>query len=288
MASVCNIVQKRLLVLIAANGSSLQIGHRAVSSTASRSKDETDVFAANSNTGEIDSDFDITPNIPDAEESMEKEANFRKYVERIRDVSRFSQTRAEKKYKKVLPTYSDNEARYLNDPRYFRNVYSKYGKESGVEPGIAWPTKQELLNKIEEEKTYDLSLKQKIDILVERKTEEIQNIIDLEKETDDALEKMPKMLEKYYQSVHKKRAVEAERVAKRQEVLDQAREYYGFEVDLRDKRIKDMVEKMQEEKKKAERAKKKEDERKKFNMMKQLKVQEAVEQENAKKHEIQN
>lgn len=75
MSGVCNIVQKRLLVLIAANSSRLQI--RAVSSTASRSKDETDVFAANSNKGEIDSDFDITPNIPDAEESMEKEANFR-------------------------------------------------------------------------------------------------------------------------------------------------------------------------------------------------------------------
>lgn len=77
MTSVSNAVQKRLLVLLVANRSSLQIGLRAVSSTASRSKDETDVFAANSNKGEIDSDFDITPNIPDAEESMEKEANFR-------------------------------------------------------------------------------------------------------------------------------------------------------------------------------------------------------------------
>lgn len=286
MASLCNIVQKRLLGL-AANGSSLQISLRSVSSSTFRFKGETDVFAENSNAGVDDSDFDITPNIPDAEESMEKEANFRKYVERMRDVSRFSQTRAEKKYKKVLPTYSDNEARYLNDPRYFRNVYSKYGKESGVEAGVAWPTRQELLNKIEEEKTYDLSLKQKIDILVERKTQEIQNIIDLEKETDEALEKMPKMLEKYYQGVEKKRAVEAERVAKRREVLDQAREYYGFEVDLRDKRIKDMVEKMQEEKKKADRIKKKEDEKKKFNMMKQLKVQEAVEQE-AQQMEIKN
>ena len=104
---------------------------------------------------------------------------FRKYVERIRDVSRFSQTRAEKKYKKILPTYTDNEARYLNDPKYYRNIYSKYGKESGIEAGAAWLTKQDLLKKIEEEKTYDLNLKQKIDILVKRKTEEIQNIVSL-------------------------------------------------------------------------------------------------------------
>ena len=44
---------------------------------------------------------------------------------------------------------------------------------------------------------------------------------------------------------------------------------------------------MQEEKKKVDKAKKKEEERKKFNMMKQVKVQEVAEDENAEKIEIQ-
>jgi len=85
---------------------------------------------------------------------------------------------------------------------------------------------------------------------------------------------MPKSIEKYYQGVNKKNIAESEKARKREEILDQAREYYGFKVDLRDKRIKDMVEKLQEEKKKLEKAKKKEEDKKKQVMMKQLKIQE--------------
>ena len=78
MASICNILQKRLLVL--ANGSNFKINHKVISTTSFKSRDETDRFAANSNTSEVDSDFDITPNIPDAEESMEREENFRLHL----------------------------------------------------------------------------------------------------------------------------------------------------------------------------------------------------------------
>lgn len=225
---------------------------------------ESDVFSTDSNTPSalIDSEFDIATNIPDAEESIEKEEKFRKHVERMRDVSRFSKFTAENKYRKQIPTYSDKEALYLKQAKYFRNVYSKYGKSSGVEAGIAWPSKKELNELIQEEQAYGMSLKEKIDLLIERKNEEIKNIENLQKETDSALNKMPKMVEKFYQNVDTKNKLEDEKKIKKQEILDQAREHYGFEVDLRDKRIKDMVDKLQEDKKKADKAKKKEDEKK--------------------------
>lgn len=44
------------------------------------------------------------------------------------------------------------------------------------------------------------------------------------------------MVEKFYQNVDKKNKLEDEKKIKKQEILDQAREHYGFEVDLRDKR----------------------------------------------------
>jgi len=95
-----------------------------------------------------------------------------------------------------------------------------------------------------------------------------------ERDVDEALVKMPKMIEKFYQGVSRKDIAEEEKTKKREEIMDQAREYYGFKVDLRDRRIKDMVDKLQEEKKKVEKAKKKEEEKKKQTLMKQLKIQE--------------
>lgn len=239
---------------------------------------ESDVFSSNTNVSSdsSDFDFDITPNIPDAEESMEKEEKFRNHVERMRDVSRFSKITAAKKYKQEFPTYSDVESFYLKSPKYFRRVYSRFGKESGIAPGIAWPSKEQLQNKIRDEQTYDLTLKEKIDLLIQRKTEEIENIEKLEKESDDALAKMPKAIEKFYLNVQKKELMEEEKLKKRQEILDQAREYYGFEVDLRDRRIKEMVDKLQEDRRKSDRIKKKEEEKKKFAMMKQLKVEQSA------------
>lgn len=242
-------------------------------------KTDSDVFFDDRNADD-DAEFDISTNIPDAEESMEREGKFRNYVEKMRDVSRFGNTKAELKYKKKIPTYSDNEAMYLKQSRYFRSVYSKYGKESGIDPGVAWPSKKELLAKIREEQDYDLTFRHKIDMLIERKQNEINHVENLEKETDTALTKMPKSIEKYYQSMDKKYAVEDDRQAKKDEIMEQAREYYGFKVDLRDRRIKDMVEKMSEEKKKLDKAKKKEDEKKKLQMMKQIKVAENADDEN--------
>jgi len=248
-------------------------------------KIDNDGFFNDTNAGE-DVEFDITTNIPDAEESMEREEKFRNHVEKMRDVSRFGNTKAELKYKMKIPTYSDNEAMYLKQSRYFRGVYAKYGKESGIEPGVAWPSKQELFEKIREENEYDLTLKQKINMLIERKQNEIDRVENLEKETDASLTRMPKSIEKYYQNMDKKYAVEDERKAKKDEIMEQAREYYGFKVDLRDKRIKDMVEKMHEEKKKLDKSKKKEEEKKKFQMMKQMKVAEETDsQTNTSNHE---
>lgn len=47
---------------------------------------------------------------------------------------------------------------------------------------------------------------------------------------------MPKMVEQYFERIAKKQKIEKDRMAKKQELLDKAREYYGFDVDLKDPR----------------------------------------------------
>jgi hypothetical protein len=139
--------------------------------------DSSDIFATNSNVETSQNDmFEITANIPEAEESMEKEQKFRMYVERMRDVSRFSKYTAEMNHRKKMPTYSDSEASYLKDPKYYRKIFARFGKASGIDPGVSWPSKTELQQIIKEEKEYDLTLKQKIDIFIQRKQNELNEL----------------------------------------------------------------------------------------------------------------
>jgi hypothetical protein len=47
---------------------------------------------------------------------------------------------------------------------------------------------------------------------------------------------MPKQIENFYQRLLKKENLEEEKILKRREILDQAREHYGYEVNLNDPR----------------------------------------------------
>lgn len=216
------------------------------------------------------------PNIPEAEDAIEHEEKFRKYIESKRNVSRFSRVSVLKKHEKMLPTYSDPESDFLKSTKYFRKLYARFGKESGIEVGLAWPSRAQLQQTINEEKEYDLTLEQKIKILIERKTEQLSSYEKMVKDTDDALKKMPANIDAYYQRILKREKSEKEKEAKKQEVLDQAREFYGYEVDMRDPRIQEMVKKFQEERKASEKAKKKEDEKKRaLSMQLQQKLKQA-------------
>lgn len=93
------------------------------------------------------------------------------------------------------------------------------------------------------------------------------------------MEKQPKQIEQYYQRLQKKYQTLAQQSKKKEELLEKAREYYGFDVDIRDtrclfilyswlvsilfnlffySRVKVFLEKLEAEKKAEERKKKKE------------------------------
>jgi hypothetical protein len=47
---------------------------------------------------------------------------------------------------------------------------------------------------------------------------------------------MPKQIESFFQRITKKQKADEEKLKKRREILDKAREFYGYEVDMRDSR----------------------------------------------------
>ena len=95
-------------------------GLKRFQSTTVTKSGETSSFGESESQNKDSEDNDFIANIPEAEEAIEREEKFKDYVEKMRDVSRFSKKTALNKYRGTLPTFSDPEARYLKDPKYFR------------------------------------------------------------------------------------------------------------------------------------------------------------------------
>ena len=145
-------------------------------STSKSTPPPVDEFASESTekveAGQVDSDF--VANIPEAEEAREKEELFQQNVERMRNVSRFHKERLVRLHNRQMPVFSNPEESYLKTAKLYRKLYAKFGRESGIDPGLAWPTASELNERIkfEVEKVYPLE--KKISILVERKMTEME------------------------------------------------------------------------------------------------------------------
>ena len=147
---------------------------------AATDKSSGDVFA-NENTMSVSAadekdlkELDLMPTIPEAEEAMEKEENFRNMIEKARNVSRLNTKRARESHYKLMPTITDPDHHKLKDVNFYRSLYAKFGKESKIDPGIAWLDEKSLDAQIELETKREMSLKQKIDTVVQKKRAEIE------------------------------------------------------------------------------------------------------------------
>jgi hypothetical protein len=68
---------------------------------------------------------------------------------------------------------------------------------------------------------------------------------------------MPKMVDTYFQRIAKMSKKEEEREASKKQLVAQAREYYGYEVNLKDPRMVEYLEKMKIQDKADKKAEKK-------------------------------
>ena len=80
--------------------------------------------------------------------------------------------------------------------------------------------------------------------------------------------KMPKIIDEYRAKLAKEDELELQRDAKRLALMEEARDYFGYEVDPRDPRVEYMKQMKEEEEKKLKKQKKKEDKLKWLEIMK--------------------
>ncbi|XP_055354599.1 growth arrest and DNA damage-inducible proteins-interacting protein 1-like [Paramacrobiotus metropolitanus] len=151
-----------------------------------------------------------------------------------------------------------NYFKFQNSAQYMRQQYARFGRKSGIKPGVMWPSREEILRTIQREKDLGIpTLQESWTVVSERKkkTEEETRLYDEEVERNMA--NMPKEIRAFEEKQRKvQEALEAEK-AKRAKLMEEARELLGFQVDPRDPRFQELLEQKEKEAKKLAKAQKK-------------------------------
>lgn len=148
--------------------------------------------------------------------------------------------------------------------KYVRQMFGRYGLESGVNPGISWPTKGDLSNRQEYEK---VAFPFTVQELVESANKDIEmRELEIQESHNRVLENLSK-LDKWKKDLKERLAKkEADALAakqKKQNLIEEVRRHFGFTIDPKDDRFKEMVAAKEKEQKKKDKLAKQEEREKK-------------------------
>ncbi|XP_041359005.1 growth arrest and DNA damage-inducible proteins-interacting protein 1-like [Gigantopelta aegis] len=146
---------------------------------------------------------------------------------------------------------------YQESLRYQRRRYAKFGSQSDVDPRIMWPSKSELAQIIEDEKMWEPTLEMTLKAVHEKRLEQEKKQRLREEKVEQNMQKMSKWIEEYH---HRKEEVveqQKKREAKKAKLLEEAQAFFGYKVDPRDKKFKELMEKKELEEKKLAKKKRK-------------------------------
>lgn len=155
--------------------------------------------------------------------------------------------------------YSEPHSWIHLSQKYQRKLYGKYGAESGIDPRICFDTQADLQKKQEYMKVaYPKTLQEMMSDVQAEKAAKLEAI---KKREDDIAKKLAK-LEDWKKELNAKKAKsEADALAakaRKERLIEEVRRHFGFKVDPRDERFKEMLEqKEKEDKRKQKEAKKK-------------------------------
>lgn len=166
--------------------------------------------------------------------------------------------------------YSMPMHRYHNTVKYKRKMYGRYGESSSVYPGLAWPTAEDLEDQREYEKVaYPLTIQEMQQKALERLDFEHKDIQMRQQKIDDNMKKLNVWLKEVKEKADKK-IYEAQQVKEKKErLIEEVKKHFGYKIDPKDERFKEMlVKREKEEKKKVREEKKKIREEKLLNYIK--------------------
>lgn len=154
--------------------------------------------------------------------------------------------------------YADSESWIHETVKYKRMMFGRFGLASGVDPRLCFPTAEERRDREEYERVaYPETVQQMRAKVLERRRLEQAAIQQREEQIEAKLAKLETWKKELRDKVEK-REKEARAVREKKErLVEEVRRHFGFTVDPKDERFKEMLaQKEKEDKKKTKEAKK--------------------------------
>lgn len=207
-------------------------------------------FKEQTKSGELE--YDVVPIFQRESENEEK-------ILKMRNKSRLSSSDQNRLHGRK--PYNKSIERFHDSIKYKRKMLGKYGlKVLDANPGIAWPTKEDIEDAKEYEKIYNpLSLEENWKIFEEKKREEEEAIRLREEEIDEKLKNMQHWRAELQRKIDQKEAAENAARKKKEKMMEEIRQQFGFHLDPRSPKFKELMGKKQEEERKQKKAMKKEE-----------------------------
>lgn len=178
-----------------------------------------------------------------------------KEIERMRNKSRLNKTHRSflKQQPKPIEEYKWDQTVYFN-----RKQFGRYGYASGVDPRLCFYTPDEVADKREYERVaYPYTIPEMVESVKMEKAEKQAIIIAREKKISQNFTKLDKWMEDLNARIAKKEEEARMAKEKRERLLEEIRQEFGFKIDFRDPRFKALMEKKELEQKKAKKMEKK-------------------------------
>lgn len=200
--------------------------------------------------------------------SAEKETNDEKFdiLEELREPDLTEEEILQKRFKSRLPErvyqmFIKKEPVQIDHAYNFymnrlRANYARFGKESKLNPGICWPTREEVLETIEYDKIFEPSLDTRLKKVEESRLAEEKRKQEVEEEVDKNMANLDKWIADFHAKNEKKEAEQLALKQKKEKLIDEICEYLGYDIDPRDPRFQEAVEQRNKEQKKARKVKK--------------------------------
>ncbi|XP_046544829.1 growth arrest and DNA damage-inducible proteins-interacting protein 1-like [Haliotis rubra] len=175
-------------------------------------------------------------------------------IEKLRDVSLLRGNL----YKRQHNLQLEIRSAYQRELRYRRRNYAKFGDESGFDPRKCWPTRRELRDEIKLEKEWEPTLDSMMKNIQRRKQADEAKMAKRVEMITKNMEKMDGWIKEYHQREEKRTEEVKQRELKKKKLLDDAMAFFGYKVDPRDEKFKEMLEAKAKEEKRLAKQKKKE------------------------------
>lgn len=176
-------------------------------------------------------------------------------IERMRNKSRLNTTHRCKLYNKPVP---DEDYQWDKTVYYVRKQFGRFGSASGVDPRLCFETPEEAADKREYERVaYYYTVQSAMEANRQTKIEKAAALKAREDKIASNLGKLDKWIEDMNARMAKKEQLAREAKEKRERIMEEVRQHFGFKIDFRDARFQALIEEKEKEQKKAKKQERK-------------------------------